>query len=169
MSAPIDLPETGRPGPAAIVSWYEKALAAKGASTERLEDGSLEFTTDFANTVDRSDWTVLEVVSGGTLHVEPTRNGYRVHVQARPRLLTLALSIVCLAAVLGAFASGAMSLHGSLLTFLLGFAGLPVVLIAWGFAWVHLHAVVVIVGREIEEAYTRPPTRRAAEGQGTAV
>ena len=155
VTAQIELPAANCPTPAAIVGWFEKALRAEGADTQRPEEDLLEFTTSASNAMGRGNWEpTLEVVSGGTLYVEPTDRGFRVRVDAKPRLWLLSLSLLWFALVVGGFA-----FSGPPLTYLLGFGGLPVVLIAWGVAWVNVRLVLVSISHEIVESYTRTPIR----------
>lgn len=148
----IYLPPGGRPDPGAIVSWFERALLSEEATTQRLEDGSLEFTTPVVT--ERQSWrprASLQGLAAGILEVEHQPHGFDVVVQAQPRTWLL----VAPAMLMGL-------LYGPMLPtpeFRVGVTAAGIVLTAgaWLNGWLHLRSLVRVIAEDIMRSYATIP------------
>lgn len=149
----IYLPPGARPAPDAIVSWFERALAAEEAITERLDAASLEFTTPLVQ--ERQGWRTeasLQGLAAGVLEVEDRPHGFDIVVQARPRAWLLVLPVVLMGVLSG-------PLPNTRFRLVISIAGIVLTGIACLNGWLHLRSLIRGIAEDIMRSYATVPPR----------
>lgn len=149
----IYLPPGARPTPAAIVTWFERALHAEEATIEHLGDTSFEFTTPLVQ--ESQGWRTeasLQGLAAGILEVEEQPHGFDIVVAAQPRVWLLLLPLVAMGVLAGPMANVRFRI-------LITAAGLALSGVAWLNGWIHLRALIRGISEDIMRSYATVPPR----------
>lgn len=139
---------------AELADHYTRALESCRATVTRVAEDELHFTVSLRSPerigLNHPD---LGILSGGTLQLEPREDGYRVHLQVRPRSWVLLLTIVPWAAALWA-----VGLVAAPWRYLLALGGLPLAGLMWLIVWSNVRTFL-----DVTHGALAPP---AAAGAG---
>ena len=152
VSAALELPAWKRPSLRSIAEGYRRRLEEEGTEARLLDDAHVEFTTSMRLEV-HPRWPTLKVVPSGLISIEPTDAGFRVQVQARPRLWLLLASWVLVDSVVVDLAPR---------FWMLGVGLLVGAVLAWAVVRLNISVLLADTNRRILELNER--AARDAEG-----